>query len=106
MLGHAERMDLIEYNDKHGFSKPRREASMRWMRRWLLGIDDAPVETDFPLFKEEELRCTKTGQVLSELKGKSVFDLDIEREKELAAQRGGLTKDQLSTIVRRKLGLS
>jgi cephalosporin-C deacetylase-like acetyl esterase len=75
MFGHAERMDLIEYNDKHGFSKPRREAAMRWMRRWLLGADDAPVEGDFPLFKDAELQCTETGQVLSALKGKSVFDL-------------------------------
>lgn len=87
MIGHAERVDLIEYNDKHGFSKPRREAALRWMRRWLQGIDDAAVEPEFPVFKEEDLRCTSTGQVLSELKGKSVFDLDLEREKALAAGR-------------------
>jgi hypothetical protein len=88
MAGHAERVDLIEYNDKHGFSQPRREAALRWMRRWLQGVDDAAVETPFPVFKEEELRCTATGQVLSELKGKSVFDLNLEREKALAAARG------------------
>src|SRR5207248_1463563 len=41
LLGHGERVDLFEYNDKHGFSKPRREAAMRWMRRWLLHKDDA-----------------------------------------------------------------
>ena len=105
LIGHAERVDLIEYNDKHGFSKPRREAAMRWMRRWLLGVDDAPVEADFPVFTEEELRCTRTGQVLSALKGKSVFDLDIERENELAAKRGGRSKEQLVEIVRGKLGL-
>jgi dienelactone hydrolase len=103
LLGHAERMDLIEVNDKHGFSKPRREASMRWMRRWLLGADDAPVETDFPVFKEEELRCTKSGQVLAEFKGKSVFDLDIDREKELASKR---TNEQIPARVLRKLGLT
>jgi dienelactone hydrolase len=105
MIGHAERVDLIEYNDKHGFSRPRREAATRWMRRWLLGIDDAIVEADFPVFPEEELRCTKSGQVLSELKGKSVFDLDLERENTLAAKREILTKEQLAIIVRRKLAL-
>ncbi|HVE40954.1 MAG TPA: prolyl oligopeptidase family serine peptidase [Planctomycetota bacterium] len=105
MIGHAERVDLIEYNDKHGFSRPRREAATRWMRRWLLGIDDAIVEADFPVFKEEELRCTKTGQVLSDLKGKSVFDLDIERENDLAAKRGGRSKDQLVELVRGALRL-
>lgn len=87
MIGHAERVDLIEYNDKHGFSQPRREAALRWMRRWLQGVDDAAVEAPVAVFKEEDLRCTPTGQVLSELKGKSVFDLNLERERALAATR-------------------
>jgi dienelactone hydrolase len=87
LMGHAERMDLFEYNDKHGFSKPRREAAMRWMRRWLQGIDDAPVEGDFAVFKEQDLWCTPSGQVLADLKGKSVFDFIAAREKELAASR-------------------
>jgi dienelactone hydrolase/pimeloyl-ACP methyl ester carboxylesterase len=104
LTGHAERVDLIEVNDKHGFSRPRREAATRWMRRWLLGVDDAIVETDFPVFKEEELRCTKTGQVLSELRGKSVFDLDIEREKRCAPDRGA-AKEPLVELLRKKLGL-
>lgn len=105
MLGHAERMDLIEYNDKHGFSKPRREASMRWMRRWLLGVDDAPVEGDFPVFKEEELRCTASGQVLADLKGKSVFDLDVEREKDLSSKRSKVSREDLLAAVRLKLAI-
>jgi dienelactone hydrolase/pimeloyl-ACP methyl ester carboxylesterase len=87
LLGHGERVDLFEYNDQHGFSKPRREAAMRWMRRWLLGKDDAPVEGDFPIFKDEELQCTRTGQVLEDFKGKSVFDLNAEAEQELAKAR-------------------
>lgn len=89
MIGRAERVDLIEYNDKHGFSQPRREAALRWMRRWLQGIDEAAVETPGPIFSEEQLRCTSTGQVLSEMKGKSVFDLDRERGHALASTRGG-----------------
>jgi len=99
MLGHGERVDLFEYNDKHGFSKPRREAAMRWMRRWLLGRDDAPVEGDFPVFKDAELQCTETGQVLSALKGKSVFDFIAARARELNAARGPV----LIEDVRRRL---
>jgi dienelactone hydrolase len=87
MIGHAERVDLIEYNDKHGFSQPRREAALRWMLRWLQGIDEARTETPAVVFKEEDLRCTSTGQVLSELKGRSVFDLNLERMKALEAAR-------------------
>lgn len=100
ILGHAERVDLIEYNDKHGFSKPRREAATRWMRRWLLGVDDAIVEGDFPIFKDAELQCTKSGQVLADFKGKSVFDLNLEREKALAGARKGRSAGDILARVR------
>jgi dienelactone hydrolase len=76
-LGHGERVSLFEFDDKHGFSKPRREAAMRWMRRWLLGIDDAPVEGDFASFKDEQLQCTRSGQVLADLGGVSAFQLSM-----------------------------
>src|SRR6185295_13497997 len=87
MIGHAERVDLIEYNDKHGFSQPRREAALRWMLRWLQGVDEPRTEKPVVLFKEEDLRCTSSGQVLSDLKGKSVFDLNLERCRALEAAR-------------------
>ena len=35
-------MDLFEFDDKHGWSQPRRESAARWMRKWLLG-QDGPV---------------------------------------------------------------
>jgi cephalosporin-C deacetylase-like acetyl esterase len=105
LLGHGERVDLFEYNDKHGFSRPRREAAMRWMRRWLLGKDDAPEEGDFPIFKDEELQCTRTGQVLEDLKGKSVFDLNAERAAELAGRRPALPTEKLLEAVRQKTSL-
>jgi dienelactone hydrolase/pimeloyl-ACP methyl ester carboxylesterase len=104
LLGHGERVDMFEYNDQHGFSKPRREAAMRWMRRWLLGKDDAPVEGDFPIFKDEELQCTRTGQVLEDFKGKSVFDLNAEAERELhqfgpASLKASLTFDYVRAVI-------
>ena len=105
MIGHAERVDLIEYNDKHGFSQPRREAAMRWMRRWLLGVDDAPVEKEGPTFTDAELQCTASGQVLAEFKGKSVFDLNREREKTLGSSRPPMDKDALKAAIARKIGL-
>jgi dienelactone hydrolase len=87
ILGHAERVDLAEFNDKHGFSQPRREAAVRWMRRWLMGVDDAPAEPAFPVWKDADLQCTKSGQVLADGPGVSVFDLCAARAKELAAAR-------------------
>jgi cephalosporin-C deacetylase-like acetyl esterase len=93
LLGHGERVDLFEFNDKHGFSLPRRQAAMRWMRRWLSKQDDAPLEPDFPVFKDAELQCTRTGQVLADLQGRSVFDLNAAREQELQAQRTKFQKE-------------
>ncbi len=105
LLGRAERVDLFEYDDKHGWSKPRRESAMRWMRRWLLGIDDAPVEGDFAVEKDETLQCTRTGQVLSDLKGRSVFDLTAERERELRAGRGSRPAEELRREIARLAGI-
>ncbi len=100
LLGHPERVSLAEFNDKHGFSQPRREAAVRWMRRWLLGIDDAIVETPFAVWKDADLQCTKSGQVLADGPGVSVFDLCASRATELAAARKPL---DLAAAVRRRL---
>ena len=86
-MGHGERVDLFESDSGHGFPQSQREAATRWMRRWLLRIDDAPVEEKFAIAKDADLLCTRTGQVLEELKGKSVFHLNAEREAELAGLR-------------------
>lgn len=106
-LGHGERVALFEYEDKHGFSRPRREACMRWMRRWLLDKNDAPAEIDFPIFKDEQLQCTRSGQVLEDFKGRSVFHLNAELERELAKKRMPLPGDvkERTALLRGLLGM-
>ncbi len=91
-LGHGERVALFEYDDKHGFSKPRREAAMRWMRRWLLNVNDAPQEGDFKHFTDEQLQCTRSGQVLADFKGVSAFGLNLMEAKKHAEQRARFVK--------------
>lgn len=87
LMGHGERVDLFESDSTHGFPKSQREATARWMRRWLLRIDDAVVEEKFAIAKDADVQCTRTGQVLEEFKGKSAFALNAEREMELARGR-------------------
>jgi dienelactone hydrolase/pimeloyl-ACP methyl ester carboxylesterase len=87
LMGYSERVDLVESDSGHGFPKTQREAMLRWMRRWLLKIDDAPTEGEIAVAKDAELLCTRTGQVLEDFKGKSVFGLNAEREAELAKGR-------------------
>ena len=93
ILGHGERVDLFEYPDNHGFSQPRRQAMLRWMRRWLQGIDDAPVEPAAKLSTDAELQCTPSGQVVHDLKGATTWDLNLQRAKALAPQRAAFWKD-------------
>ena len=57
-LGFGERVDLFESDEEHGFTRPRRVATARWMRRWLLKQDDAVDEPDFPIATDAELQCT------------------------------------------------
>lgn len=109
IMGYGERVDLFEYNTPHGYPKPQRQAIVRWMRRWLLEKDDAPIEEDFPIHKDQELWCTRTGQVLEDLKGRSAYQLNAEREKELAPRRAqyqsGHTPDDVRKEVRRLIAL-
>ena len=69
ILGHPERVDIIEANEEHGYPKPHREAMARWMRRWLLEKDDALTERDVAVCTDAELLCTESGQVLADLRG-------------------------------------
>jgi len=109
ILGHGERVNLFEFPDKHGFSKPRREAALRWMQRWLQGIDDAPVETELTVRNDEELQVSESGQIVHDLKGVTVWDLSLERAKALAPEREAFwrngPKETCLTEVRRMAGI-
>jgi cephalosporin-C deacetylase-like acetyl esterase len=99
-LGHGERVSIFEYSDGHGFSKPRREAAMRWMRRWLLQKDDSPSEAECPLFTDAQLQCTRSGQVLEDFHGKSAFQLNAEAARALVAKRKGWDERERSEALR------
>jgi hypothetical protein len=104
-LGYAERIDLIETDRRHGFSEHLRVGMVRWMRRWLLDQDDAITEEAFPTEPDHELRCTPKGQVLLMPGARSVFDLNVEKERQLAEQRGriwanGATEEVLAKVRR------
>jgi dienelactone hydrolase len=86
-LGFPERVELVEDDNTHGFTRLLREATTRWLRRWLLGKDDPVTEIDFPVMTDAELQCTPRGQVLFLPGARSLFDLNREEETGLARQR-------------------
>jgi dienelactone hydrolase len=87
LMGRSECVNLVEFNTKHGYPKPQREAIVRWMSRWLLNKDVAIVEPAFAIAKDADLQCTRSGQVLEDFKGKSAFHLNAEFEQKLAKAR-------------------
>ena len=62
-LGAADRAGFFEYDDTHGWSKPRREATYRWLERWLHDRVDDGHEPDHVTELESDLYATPTGQV-------------------------------------------
>lgn len=82
---------------------------MRWMRRWLLNINDAPSEGNFPAFTDEELQCTRSGQVLADYKGISAFGLNVLEAKKYEATRAkfpSLSEKARQAAIRGLLGLT
>lgn len=92
-LGFPERVDLVEADEPHGFTQPLRVGSVRWLRRWLLKIDEAVTEPDLPVFTNAELQCSPTGQVMQMPNEVSVFQLNERRASELASQREATWKN-------------
>jgi len=86
-LGFAERVDLIETDAKHGFSTELRVGAVRWMRRWLLGIDDAITEPECEIATDQQVQCTPRGQVMLLDGARSTYDINNDLEEQLAQRR-------------------
>jgi dienelactone hydrolase len=91
--GLSEQVDLIEADDVHGFSKPRREAMVRFMTRWFFGVQKTIVEPDFDVLSEKEVLCTPTGRTIDEENSISIPELSQQRNNGFAKQRAELWKN-------------
>jgi dienelactone hydrolase len=109
-LGHPERVNLVETDDKHGYNAELRVAMVRWMRRWLLDTDDAITDDELTPFSDEQLQCTPKGQTLLVDGAKSIFDLNREEERRLAGERAaiwdGQSLSKRRSVVRRVVGIA
>jgi cephalosporin-C deacetylase-like acetyl esterase len=102
-LGFSERVDLIENLDEHGFHKPQREAMVRWMRRWLAGVEEVVVEAEFPIHTDADLQCSPQGQVKLMPGERTVFDLLRDRAAQLASTREALWQTADHDTLRAKI---
>jgi cephalosporin-C deacetylase-like acetyl esterase len=109
-LGKPEHVALFTFDDEHGFSQPRRQAAVAWMRRWLADDERPVIEPDHKLQSDADLQVTSTGQVLCEFADEtSIVDMSIARAKELAASRAAtwksLDEPARRDTIKRLLGL-
>jgi hypothetical protein len=108
-LGHADRVGFFEHDDAHGWSKPRREATYRWLERWLHGRVDEGAEPDFDTELESDLYATPTGQVSTSYAGaETVQSLNRRVADEMFAKRKavGLDAEGLRRLVRSRLHMA
>jgi len=88
VLGQAERVDLFSYDDGHGFSQPRRQAAVQWMRRWFLDDPREIAEPEHTLQDDAALEVTQTGQVVRDYDDEvTVQSLNLQRARRLADSR-------------------
>jgi len=83
-LGVPERLRMVEFDHHHMYSQPLREATYAWFDRWLKGVEGEAREPEIVTEKDAALQCTLTGQVITSLGGKRVYDFNrVEAERQL-----------------------
>jgi cephalosporin-C deacetylase-like acetyl esterase len=91
LLGARDQAGYFEYDDTHGWSQPRREATYRWLSRHLQGREDARPESPFQPEPAKALHVTQKGQVLLSMGGRSLQQILRDRAAERYQQRAALT---------------
>lgn len=98
-MGAADKLKMVEADDHHAYSAPRREAAYRWFSRWLKGVEDQTPEPKIDLVSDEELRCTETGQVTTALNSETVLTLVQKRANLFASKRAApASRTEFSTF--------
>jgi cephalosporin-C deacetylase-like acetyl esterase len=99
-LGFPQRLKMVEFDHRHMYSQPLREATTAWFDRWLKGSEAEVHEPAITPEADATLECTPTGQVLTSLGGKRMSDFnraeadrllgELERRREAPSFRSGL----------------
>ncbi|MBE1441980.1 alpha/beta hydrolase family protein [Paenibacillus sp. OAS669] len=79
---HERSDDLILFEDEnvHKFTIPLAKAAAAFFSKHLLGSSVTPSEDQIELIPNEQLWCTRSGQIIGEiLQAKSVFDENVDR---------------------------
>jgi cephalosporin-C deacetylase-like acetyl esterase len=102
------RAGYFEYDDEHGWHKPRREATYRWLTKFLQGKDDDGIEPPITPEPENLLNATPTGQVSTSFGGETVQSLNLKAAEKFFAGRTAArisSPEKLRAVIARRLNL-
>jgi dienelactone hydrolase len=102
-LNAADRLQIAEADEKHGFSLPLRQAAVQWMRSFLLNDGNTYVEVNTDPLTAEETQCTPKGQVLLLDGARSLYDIDAETEHAFKKARRQFLANSDKIAVRQKI---
>jgi cephalosporin-C deacetylase-like acetyl esterase len=104
-----DKIDFFEYDDPHGWSKPRREATYRFLQKHLNGVDDEGVEPEIVVEPAASLNATATGQLATSGGGETVASLNRKLAEELYPKRAAAgvgDAARLRALVAARLGVT
>ncbi len=106
LLGAADHAGYFEFDDTHGWSKPRREATYRWLARWMQNRNDDGAEApDLEVSAPEELRASPTGQVSTSFPdAETIQSLNAARAEEITRMR--VLAGNFAGVVSVRLGIT
>jgi cephalosporin-C deacetylase-like acetyl esterase len=79
ILGAKEKVTLFETQDVHDYTKIKREATVRWFKRWFTGNNDSVIEANQKILPVNSLHVTSTGYVYTNFpREMTVQDINLE----------------------------
>lgn len=98
-LGTSDNFGMVEDDAPHASTKKNREAMYAFFQKHLNNPGDNRDE-ELPLLTEEEIKVTKSGQVITEFNGETVFSLNAKFTDQLIGKINQQeSRKQLPTIV-------
>ncbi len=109
-IGFPKQIKMVEFDHRHMYSQPLREATTAWFDRWLKGREDVVREPAITPEPEPVLQCTPSGQVLTSLGGKRVYNFNRAEAERLVARLEERRLDpefprRLTSLIRGQLAL-
>lgn len=107
LMGVPDAVGFFEHDDTHSWSPPRRQATIRWLQRWLNNRpDDDGAEPNTPIESPAELNCTPTGQLSTSLGGETMQSMTRARAETLARGRPHRAAGEMAALVRARLNVA